>query len=476
MRWAGLAAMGGLAGLGQAPFDLWWLSVMMIACWLVWPATNRRAAFGTGWWFGVGYFAVSLRWIVSPFLVDIEATGWMAPFGLLAMAAGGAVFWGSARWLAYWLAPHSVFLIAVLLALAEAERALVLTGFPWALIGHIWVDTPLAQLAAWGGPHFLSLVTVMLAWAIAMLFQRRWTAVAIPFVVTVLWWGIAPPPIAITDGPVVRILQPNAPQSQKWDPAHAPVFFDRLLEMTGKGPRPDLIVWPETSVPSLMEFAGSDLAQVADAAGGAPVVLGINRRVGLRYYNAALVVERGAVVSSVYDKTHIVPFGEFIPGGDLLARFGITGFAASQGQTFSAGGAADTMNIPAIGPARVLICYEGIFAEEVNTGTRPRLLLLITNDAWFGALAGPSQHLAQARLRAIEQGLPMARSANTGISAMIDPYGRILARTQMNETGALDVVLPKALQATPYSRWGDLPALAMILLLGGLVALYRRPI
>lgn len=474
LRWALLVLLGAMAGLGQAPQGWWVLTLVALALWLRWPDVGRRAGFGAGWWFGLGYFAVSLRWIVSPFLVDAATTGWMAPFGLLAMAAGGAVFWGLARWVAYRLAPQSMLLLAVLLAVAEATRSLILTGFPWALIGHIWIDTPLAQLAAWGGPHLLSVVTVLLAWSIALLLGRHWWAIAGPLLAVSVGWAMTPPPVGVQDGPMVRILQPNASQSEKWDPIQSQIFLARLTEMTGQGARPDLIVWPETSVPSLLAYADDDLNLISDAARGAPVILGINRQEGARYYNAALVLGAGGQVREVYDKAHIVPFGEYVPGGDLLARFGVTAFSSAHGRVFSAGAGPATVEVPGLGPARILICYEGIFAEEIGTATRPRLMVLITNDAWFGVSAGPRQHLAQARLRAIEQGLPMARSANTGISAMIDPYGRVLAKTDMNEVASLDAILPDALSPTPYSRFGDGPVWFTLFLICACTACVRR--
>ena len=466
LRCAALVAMGALAGLGQAPQGLWWLTLFMLTGWMLWPVTSRKSAFGVGWWFGFGYFAVSLRWIVSPFLVDAGSTGWMAPFGVIAMAAGGALFWGIARWAAFRLKPASILIVGLALTAAEAARALVLSGFPWALLGHVWIDTPVAQLASVGGPHLLTLMLVVLAWSCAVTAQGYRGGVLGPVVGLALWLSIALPPVDGAGGPMVRILQPNAPQSEKWDPIKSQIFLKRMIEMTAEGERPDLIVWPETSVPSLYEYAQEDLIQISDAARGAPTVLGINRREGSRYYNAALVVERGAQVTSIYDKAHIVPFGEYIPGGEILAKLGITMFSAEHGRAFSAGAGPRVVNIEGIGPARPLICYEGIFAEEIGTQVRPRLMILITNDAWFGSSAGPRQHLAQARLRAIEQGLPMVRSANTGISAMIDPYGRVVASTQLNQEASLDVALPAPRSATIYSRFGDLPVLLVLALIG----------
>ena len=232
-------------------------------------------------------------------------------------------------------------------------------------------------------------------------------------------------------------------------------------------------MWPETSVPWLLEQAYLALDDVARAAGDAPVILGVQRRDGRRYYNSLAVIGPNGDPTAIYDKHHIVPFGEYMPLGELAARFGIHGLAASEGGGYSLGSGPALVDVPGVGLALPLICYEGIFAEEVNAPSkRPRLLVLITNDAWFGDWAGPAQHLAQARLRAIEQGLPLVRAANTGISAMIDPQGRIVADLALNTQGVIDAPLPDARPPTLYSRAGDWPA--GLLLLGLLAALVGR--
>ncbi|MFT5066516.1 MAG: apolipoprotein N-acyltransferase [Reinekea sp.] len=460
--------LGLVAGTGQAPWGLWVLTIAALAIWLGRPATSRRTALRNGWLFGAGYFAVALHWIVSPFLVDIGSTGWMAPFALVLMAGGAALFWGLANYAAYRISPQSMVLPALMIAGAEVLRSYLFTGFPWALLGHIWIDTPLAQLAAFGGPHLLTLLTVVMAAAAVLVFQRRFFAFGIPLAAAVSWFILSTGPTPHYDGPTVRLVQPNANQADKWDPIKSQLFFRRMIAFTQAGDAPDLVVWPETAVSYLLEYAGDALDQVSEAARGAPTVLGINRRDGERYYNSSLVLERGGIISNTYDKAHIVPFGEYIPGGELLARFGVSHFAASRGGAFSAGSGPRVVDVTGIGNARILICYEGIFAHEVGTDVRPRLLILITNDAWFGPAAGPRQHLAQARLRAIEQGLPMVRVANTGISAMIDGKGRITNQIGMGEAGYIDAVLPPALALTIYSKTGDLPALLLLLLCGGL--------
>lgn len=466
------ALIGMLMATALAPFDqpVALIAGLGLAFGLFLIVGTSRRAMWMGWVLGTGYFGLGLRWIVNPFYVDAARDGWMAPFALILLAGGLALFWGAAFGFARWLgggAGRQALALAIGWSLAELARAHLFTGFPWAGFAQGLIETPLARIASYLGADGLA-VGLLLVFALFVWLADRVTAVIYPLgVAGLIGVALLPQPDAATpgDGPVVRLVQPNAPQDEKWDPDRAPVFLDRMLRATGAGAVPGLVVWPETAIPYLLEYADPVLAEVADAARGAPVVLGINRRDGARFYNTLAVVGRGGLVQSLYDKVHLVPFGEYIPYGDWLVPFGITAFAASQGGGFTAGETADLIDLPGIGKARALICYEGIFGDEVNAVTeRPRLLLLITNDAWFGPDAGPLQHLAQARLRAIEQGLPMVRVANTGVSAMIDGRGAVVASLGMGQTGALDVALPAALPPTLYSRIGDWPLRLLVIL------------
>ncbi len=468
-RFAVLLVSGVIAGLGQAPFDLWPATIVALAVAFVLHGDCRsaRQAAGQAWFFGLGYFAFTLRWIIEPFLVDVARHGWMAPFALLLMAGGAALFWAVAAYLAGRLMPRNIAMFGLMLVGAEVTRSLILSGFPWALLGHIWVPTALAQLAALGGPHLLSLITVLVAWSVALMVAGRWAGgLGIVALMVVAGFVVrpGPPPAPMADAPIVRLVQPNAPQHLKWDPAYRDVFLNRLVALTGQGPVPDLIVWPETAVPSLLNYIVGDMSLLEGAARGAPLVFGIQRRDDIgQFYNSFVVMGQGGAVTGIYDKRHLVPFGEYIPGGNLVGQFGISGLATTDGGGFAAGAAHGLITLPGIGPAIPLICYEGIFAEEIARGTqRPRLMVLITNDAWFGTAAGPYQHLAQARLRSIEQGLPMVRVANTGVSAMIDARGRLRAQIPLDVEGAVDVPLPPALAAPVYTRWGDWPVILLL--------------
>jgi apolipoprotein N-acyltransferase len=263
------------------------------------------------------------------------------------------------------------------------------------------------------------------------------------------------------------LVQPNAAQRDKWDPDKAPLIFERALDLT-RAPSDApiaLTIWPETSLPDILNYADDLTAQVTEAAGLSPVVIGANRFEGPRLYNSAVLLNAQGEALSIYDKHHLVPFGEYLPFGELFKRFGYYGMAASEGRGFSAGEGALTMDLGALGRALPLICYEVVFPQDVRSGSeRPDMLMQITNDAWFGDFSGPYQHLVQAQMRSLEMGLPMVRAANTGVSAKIDARGRIIAQLPLNEAGYLDVKRQDPLPQTLYAWVGDAPVLAFLLL------------
>ncbi|MCU0855879.1 MAG: apolipoprotein N-acyltransferase, partial [Rhodobacteraceae bacterium] len=275
----------------------------------------------------------------------------------------------------------------------------------------------------------------------------------------------APPPQDLTGRPIVRLVQPNAPQSEKWDPDRIVEFYRRQLDFTAApaDPAPDLVVWPESAIAWPLDVAEPIMGEIAAAANGTPVVLGLNRREDGRWFNSLVVVDDAGNVSQLYDKHHLVPFGEYIPFGHLTRLMGLRSFAARDGYGYSPGPGPRLLDLPGIGPTLPLICYEAIFPQGIRAApARPDLLLQITNDAWFGEISGPYQHLAQARVRAVEQGLPLVRVANTGVSAVIDPAGRILAEIPLGQAGFLDQAIPAPVAPTLYASMGDLPILGLI--------------
>ena len=469
--WRGAAVafgLGAVMALGQAPLGFWWATLPALAGLIWWVARAATGAFWLGLFGGAGYFALSLNWIVEPFLIDAATFGWMAPFAVVVLSFGLALFWGLAAVVASG-ARHRALGFAVALAVAELARGYVLTGFPWALIGHVWIGTPLDQVAAVVGPNGLTLVTVLaaalpvaLGWRGALL-----AAAGLAIMAGAGQWRLnapLPPDRDIT----LRLVQPNAEQHLKWDATLAQTYFDRLLTLTRAEPVADLTIWPETAVPYLFEYSPEVPAMITEASGGSPVILGIQRVEGERFYNAMRVIERDGREIARYDKSHLVPFGEYIPIGDLAGEwFGITAFASQAGNSYSPGAGPAVLNLGRFGKVLPLICYEAVFPQDVNAAPeRADWILQITNDAWFGVWTGPFQHAAQARLRAVEQGLPLVRVANTGVTEVVDARGRVVAALPFGTIGALDAMLPGALPATIYARYGEGPVLVLLFGLG----------
>ncbi len=475
-------ACGGAAALGQAPWGAWWLTVPMLAVilHLLAATETRRAAFWTGVAAGGGYFALALAWIVEPFLIDIAQYGWMAPFALVLMAGGLGLFWGVAAMLGR-MAARPVWGIAVALGLAEMARGVVLTGFPWALVGHVWIDTPVAQLAAFVGPNGLTLLTLLMAAGLVTGWRTAAASVLALGLALAAGALILAQPLPPARDVVLRLVQPNAAQAAKWDADQARILFDRQLAYTAVKPLPDLTIWPETAVPYTFERSPNVAGAIARAGGGRPVAVGIQRieenADGLRGWNSLRVVAPDGSISATYDKFHLVPFGEYIPFGDLAYRwFGLKAFASQVGAGYTAGPGPRLLDLgPKLGKVLPLICYEAVFPGVARqAGGRADWILQITNDAWFGTWSGPFQHVAQTRLRAIEQGLPLVRVANTGVTGVYDARGQVVDELAFGTAAYLDAVLPGALPPTPYARFGEWPAGALYLGVGLAVFLRRR--
>ena len=475
-----LVALAGVsAGFGHAPFDLWLVALIAFAVLLhlvTTAQTPRRGAFLL-WLGGAAYFAASLNWLVEPFLVDAATTGWMAPFALIAMAGGLALFWWLAGWIALRaIAPaHKVARLASLvglLLLAEMARAVVFTGFPWAHPGHVLIGAPLLALAGIAGAHGLTLIVLAIAGCMAYFGPSRPVAaialMAVPLF-GAIWLGAvvppAPPPAA--DAPIIRLVQPNAPQHLKWRADMIPVFFQRALNLsaTAGAAAPDLIIWPETSLPVLLENSAPERARIAAAAGGAMTLVGAQRFQGFQPRNSLAFLDQTGAVRAVYDKHRLVPFGEYMPGGMVANALGLRGLAERLDGGYVPGAGPSLMSLGAgLGQAFPMICYEAIFARDLGRASRGDWIVQVTNDAWFGRFSGPYQHLALARLRAVEQRLPLLRAANTGVSAVIDARGRVTAMLPLNTAGALDAPLPVALPPSLYARTGDTPIIFLVLL------------
>lgn len=470
----GLPLAAGMAlSLGQEPVALpVTILPALVLFALLLQGLDARAAAGRAWLVGFGYFGLTLTWIVNPFYVEADLYSWMAPFAVVMLPAGLAAFWAAGMWVAFRIG-QGVAAWALGLILAELARAHLFTGFPWVQFGQGYLDTISAPLMAYIGAEGLSVLIIVVAGVAAAMMRYRWAI--IPACVALLLPAIpySPEPQP-SDGPVVRLVQPSAPQDEKWIPERAEAFYRRMIAATEAEPPVDLVVWPETAIPYLLNYSGPILTDIADSSNDTPVIFGVNREEGGLYYNSLAMVGAGGAVDAIYDKRHLVPFGEYIPFGDLLARFGIHGLAAADGAAYAAGQSGDLITVPEVGGILPLICYEGIFPSMSASAERPRALVLITNDAWFGPDAGPRQHFAQARLRAIEQGLPMVRVGNTGLTAMIDARGAVTASLPFETVGYVDATLPQARAETIFARFGSWPFVIVILLSCSAVAIRRR--
>ena len=482
-RRAGLAvATGATTALAQPPLSqpVMLFLAMPVLLWLLDGSGGARAAFRLGWLAGAGHFAAAMFWIVEPFLVQPEIHGWLAPVALIGMCVGLALFWAVPFALARAGWPPGVgrvLALAALWTLSDVLRSHVLGGFPWGLVAYAWIETPVMQTVALFGPHLLGLLTLIAA---LLPGTRRWSALLVAVVLVGAGWGFGAwrlaTPVPDRDPPLlVRLVQPNAAQRDKWLPGMEQVFYERHLALSAApaDPRPDVTIWSETAVPFLLDRDRTLLAESAAAAAPGRLILGIRRQEpvedGGRWFNSLAVIGADGGTLAVYDKHRLVPFGEYIPLGGLVDRLGVPRLSTLTRGGFSAGPGPRLQSVPGLPPFLPLICYEAIFPHGlVAPEGRADWLVQVSNDAWFGEASGPYQHLAQARSRAIEQGLPLARATNTGISAMIDPFGRVVASLGLGETGHVDAWLPGALPATSYVRFGDTPAIVVMLGLVGL--------
>ena len=491
-RWQGraLAAFaGGAAALSLPPFDLWYVvfpAFALIAA-LVAVAPDARTAAWRAWSAGAGWFGVAMHWIVQPFFVDAAATGWMAPFALILMAGGLALFWGVAGWLSARIAGPGAgraLVFAGLATLSEALRGHIFTGLPWAEPGHGLIGSQALALSAYGGSYGLTLLLLTLSATSAAIFLSRgplWAGLPLAVGLAIGLIPLTPPaPPPAADAAVLRIVQINAPQHLKWRSDMMPVFFDRGVSLTASavGPlgAPDLVIWPETSLPQILGQSDTARARLAEASGGAQILVGGQRYAGVEARNVLAHLTPEGDIAAVYDKHHLVPFGEYLPLRGLAERLGARWIAQQLSGGYRPGPGPALIDLGPLGRAFPMICYEAIFPGYIRAVDRPDWMVQVTNDAWFGSFAMPYQHLALARLRAAEQGLPLIRAANTGVSALIDARGDLVQTLPMDTHGVIDAVMPVALPPTFYARIGDWPALilAIFVTLSGFAVARRR--
>jgi apolipoprotein N-acyltransferase len=464
-----------------------------------------RAAFGIGWLVGFSYFLIACWWVAEAFLVDARGQGWMAPFAVALLPSGLGLFWGAASALYRRFKPSGawrVLFFAGLVSAFEWLRGHLLTGFPWNLPGETWkAGSAPSQAASLIGAYGLTLVTLAIAAApFAALYARgrreRWiTAGAFAAALAALYgFGaarLAHPPAPDPKAPVVRVVQPDVKQESKYDAASYRDIVARYVRLTAQpaARRPDIVVWPEGALPDsansvLAPGSWTEAAIAAALQPGQSLLMGSYRiapgPARPVYYNSlvALRAEPGGLrVTGIYDKHRLVPFGEYLPAEKLLTPLGVKDLTHI-GDSFTAGPRPEPIQPDGVPRVQPLICYESLFPGLAadGEGARPRWIVNVSNDAWFGVTSGPWQHLNLASYRAIEQGLPIVRATPTGVSAIIDALGRTDPglRLGSERIGVIDAALPPELKPTLYSRWGDVPFGILLILSVSLATLNLR--
>ena len=486
-------AAGAVSVLALPPFDAWpvLFFTFPILVWLVDGAAGGRlgglpSAAIAGWWFGFGYFLAGLYWVGYAFLVDAKTFGWLLPFAVVALPAGMACYTGLGLALARMLwtrGPTRLIALAVALTAAEWLRGHLFSGFPWNVYGYALTGPlVLAQSAALIGIWGLTFIAVAVFASSAVLTddrtdtRRPWLPLALGVAILAVLatygvWRLGRTPTAFVDNVRLRIMQPNLQQDDKFNYRAKQRVMSHYLELSDRSTGPQStgvrdvthLIWPESAFPFLLTREPDALAQIAALIPeGTVLITGAVRAPELapgqkieRAYNSIYVIDHDGSILSVYDKIHLVPFGEYLPFQDFLEKLGLMQLTKLPGG-FIAGERRRPMPVPRAPRMLPFLCYEIIFpGETVPDNERPGWLLNLTNDGWFGISSGPYQHLQQARVRTIEQGLPLVRAANTGISAVIDPLGRIVKSLPLGTEGIMDSSLPRRIDATLYARTGD---------------------
>ncbi|MBU1174364.1 MAG: apolipoprotein N-acyltransferase [Alphaproteobacteria bacterium] len=508
-----MLAAGAVAGLSVPPlFVLPSLFVgLPVLVWALDGAETGRgwrrifgAPFFIGFWFGLGYFAVAIHWIGFAFFAE---GGWvpvLAPFGVGLLAAILALFWGAAAALAHFLWSENGFRVVVLaaaLALAEFARGHMFTGFPFDLLGYaLTANDQMMQAASLVGVYGLSFVAPLVAATPALIWpalDRPLSRRLMPFfaALSVLAAQLAFGAIRLEttetnlrDDMRVRMVQPNIDEAAQWLAADGEFVLSRLIEISEAVGNPDApglatithLIWPESAFPFYLSRKPEALARIARLLPpGSLLITGAPRLdpedpLGRTARNAILAIdENGEIVASYY-KSHLVPFGEYLPFAEFFAGFGITQFVPGN-DGWTAGGPRRLMKPPATPAFLPLICYEAVFPGALGPVADAQFILNLTNDGWFDRSIGKEQHFHHARLRAVEQGKPMIRLANTGVSAVIDPLGRLAVTLKPDSVGLADFAPPNPIAAPPFAMWGHLPLLATLLAaFFGALALRRR--
>jgi len=490
------ALLGALAALALPPVHA--IPVLLLAVpgllALLDASPSVLVAARRGFAFGFGHHLIGLYWITEAILLEAARYWWLVPIAVPFLAALLALFIAAACAVARCAAPgpQRLCVLAGAWTLADLARQYIGTGFPWNPWGSVWAVPGLfgdvmLQPLAWLGTPGLTLLTVLIAGLPAL----GWRAMAGGAAALAVWagagWMRLAEPVPPAPGLAVVLVQGNVPQGQKWDQAGALAIFQRYLQLTAEGVKqagsqPSIVVWPETASPFLLGADPAARAAIADAMrparaalvgdirfpGGLPSADASSSAANLPR-NSLLALDPQGAIAATYDKWHLVPFGEYGPSWIPFSVHVVPG-------QFAFGSGPKTLFLPGIPPVGPMICYEAIFPAQVaDEAARPAWLVNITNDAWFGNSTGPRQHLAAARMRAVEEGLPLMRAANTGITAGFDARGHELARLPVNTASYLVLNLPGPRPTTSFARWGlVIPGLLALALVAAGFGLARR--
>ncbi len=458
-----------MCALGNDPWALWYFSILSLIIWFWFIIKNKitKNIFKETFRFGFGYFCISLIWIVEPFFVEPWVHGWIAPIALIALPSFLALIWAIFAFLGHYFL--SSIGIVIGLSLAEYCRVFLITGFPWATISYVLLDTKAEKWLSLLGPYGLSLFLFFTCFIIAFFLQTRKKINAFLAISTICILFFVPhffekEPLRSLNVSV-RLIQPNAVQEKKWSKEFAPIFFKNMIEMTSQQPKPDIVIWPETSLYLPYNSAFEELDIMREATGESVLIFGALKIDSTNFLKNSLVIENKNQETVFYDKAKLVPFGEYLPFINLKSYFKISERSNLFGWGFKSGDGSELLRLPNGLTFVPLICYEAIFSNFLKPSVKNAdFILQITNDAWFGKSIGPQQHLAQLRIRAIEYGLPVIRVANTGISAIIDANGKVIKNLSVNKSGYLDSFIPSRKHSTIYGKFGDLVFLSLVLL------------
>ncbi len=489
---------GATGALALPPFNIWpamAVPLSAFAVWLMHAVSVKRFALHV-FLIGLGYFIAGLWWLGVAFLVEPDQFAWALPLGVVGLPAILALFPLAGMLLARRLArgllsPWLALIIG--LGVAEWLRGFLFTGFPWNSFGMAFAsDARLMQIASLVGQTGLDLIVIAVGSSSAFfVMSRRLHQIVIPagIMIALFAFGEVRLMTAETkDVPHVRlrIMQPDVPLDDKFSSETAAEIMNSYLTLSTKGSYPSAdgmagithLVWPETAFPFLVDESPDARAQIAAIlpVGGALITGAVRRERDAsgqsRFFNSVLVLDQKAAIAGRADKVHLVPFGEYLPLASLLEKWGIRQFVNAPGG-FNAGPQRLMLNAPNLPLFVPLVCYEVIFSGEVlaKGADRPAFLLNVTNDGWFGLTPGPAQHFALARLRTIEEGLPLVRAANNGISAVVDPYGRIRTMLALGERGVIDSNLPQAIDRPFFSKFQHLGWLLILIAASAQIAL-----